>query len=398
MNNINSIDNKSKIAIVVVGYNRIKSIQRLLGSLLNAKYPSDDIPLVLSIDCSGDEGLYQYVREFKWQFGEKYVIIQQTRLGLKEHILKCGDLSQYFKAIILLEDDLYVSPYFYFYTTAAVEKYNNNKYIAGISLYKNETNGYVGLPFSPLNNGSDVFALQETSTWGECWTESMWNGFKNWLKDGKTDIMTVDMPEQIKRWDQAWSKYYNAYLVSCDKYFIFPYISLTTNFNDAGVHGQNNNTIVQSNLLCGKKQYFMFDFDKLVRYDIYFNNADLFKSLWLDDNELCVDLYGSNPNYQNKRYLLSVLSFPYKSVHNFALNLRPHELNIIYDIPGNDIHLYDTSQKILKKIKPKLNLEFFTYHLQGFNWKYLLFSVLRYYLDAVKRKVKLPMINNLFNS
>ena len=54
--------NKDKVAIVVVGYNRIKSIRRLLNSLLVAKYPNDDVPLVISIDCSGDLELYSYVQ------------------------------------------------------------------------------------------------------------------------------------------------------------------------------------------------------------------------------------------------------------------------------------------------------------------------------------------------
>ena len=89
LENIEKLDNQSKLAIVVVGYNRIDSIKRILRSLETAHYPSNDIPLVLSIDCSGDEGLYQYVRDYEWPCGEKYVIIQKERLGLKKHIFKC---------------------------------------------------------------------------------------------------------------------------------------------------------------------------------------------------------------------------------------------------------------------------------------------------------------------
>ena len=129
---ISAIQNNEKIAIVAVGYNRINAISRLLQSLQNAKYPSNDIPLVICIDCSGNQELYNYVRQFEWQHGEKHVIIQEQRLGLKEHILKCGDLTQYFKAIILLEDDIYVSPYFYNYVVQAVNKYGKEKEIAEI--------------------------------------------------------------------------------------------------------------------------------------------------------------------------------------------------------------------------------------------------------------------------
>lgn len=200
--------NKSKVAIVCVGFNRIKSIKRLLESVLNAEYPSNDIPLVISIDCSGDIELYEYVKSIEWPYGQKYVNIQTKRLGLKDHIYQCGDLTDYFKAIILLEDDLYVSPHFYSYTLKVLEAYGDDKRIAQISLYKNERNGYVGLPFVNIQNGADVFLMQDVSTWGECWTKSMWDSFKQW-RDSHTekDILKIDMPYTIKRWTRAWSKY-----------------------------------------------------------------------------------------------------------------------------------------------------------------------------------------------
>ena len=98
---MNNPSNKQKIAIVTVGYNRLNSIKRLLQSLTEAHYNIDDVPLVISIDASGDEELYDYVRNYEWVHGQKYVIIHETRLGLREHIFSCGDLTQYFKGIIL---------------------------------------------------------------------------------------------------------------------------------------------------------------------------------------------------------------------------------------------------------------------------------------------------------
>ena len=106
---IDKPSNKNKLAIVVVGYNRILSISRWLFSIQNAYYETEDIPLVISIDCSGDSALYKYVNDFEWKHGTKYVFIQPEKLGLKKHICWCGDLTRYFRGIILLEDDLYVS-------------------------------------------------------------------------------------------------------------------------------------------------------------------------------------------------------------------------------------------------------------------------------------------------
>jgi len=382
---INNPSNKSKIAIVVVGYNRLKSITRLLNSLLIGNYPSNDIPLVISIDSSNNKELYDYVRDFKWPFGEKHLIKHEKRLGLKDHIFSCGDLTQYFKAIILLEDDLYVSSEFYNYTTAMVEKYNNTEQVAGISLYSIEFNGFAGFPFTPLNNGSDVFAVQTVISWGQCWTTNMWKGFKKWLSNNKINFIDYDMPQRIKTWERAWSKYFYAYILATDKYFILPYISLSTNCGDAGVHGDGSSSDWQVNLLNGPMKYTLNEFENLVKYDVYFNNAELSEILKINKNELCTDLYGNNHNFLNKRYWLSIKKLPYKIINKYALSFRPPEMNIIKKIEGNDIFLYDTT--VMSSV-PKVNsLKFVHYHLRSYKRSVLLKYSLITTLNAIKKKI-----------
>ena len=363
--------NKSRIAIVSVGYNRLKSQKRQLEALVSADYSQyDSVPIVISIDCSGDEELYDYVRNFKWPHGDKYVLIREKRLGLKEHILACGDLTQYFKGIILLEDDLYVSKDFYNYTIQMNNEYGDCDKICSIALYSNEMNGYCWLPLTRLHSAADVFACQAVSTWGEFWNTRMWTEFREWLD--KTDIQwdELDMPQQIKDWTKAWSKFFDAYMVKEDKYSIFPYTSLTTNFSDAGEHGDANNTIVQVSLQYGNKQYQTLPFNQLVKYDIYSNNIGLADALGLKIDDVCLDLYGVRPNDFKKRYYLSVRQLPYKVVNSFGLFMRPQELNVIEKIQGNDIFLYDTT---ISSSKPKTGgkVNQMLYYQHGFNFKFL---------------------------
>ena len=370
MKKINDLSNKARIAIVSVGYNRLKSQVRQLSALARADYSGyDNVPLVISIDCSGDTELYDYVRNYEWPHGDKYVIIREKRMGLKEHILACGDLTQYFKGIILLEDDIYVSKDFYNYTNQMEKAYGDDDNICSIALYSNEMNGYCWLPLVRLRNESDVFADQAVSTWGEYWNERMWKGFREWL--AKTDIpwAEIDMPHQIKEWTKAWSKFFDAYMVLEGRWSIFPYTSLTTNFSDAGEHGDANNTIVQVSLQQGHKTYQTLPFEKLVKYDIYSNNIGLADALNIPLEDICLDLYGVRPNEHNRRYYLSVKNLPFKVVKSFGLYMRPHELNVIEQIPGNDIFLYDTA------ISDKApNGGSFTnrmlYYQHGFNWKF----------------------------
>lgn len=386
---LDKCENKGRIAIVVVGYNRLNSLRRLLNSILNASYTVNDIPLVISIDCSGDTELYNYVNQFQWPYGEKYVNIEKSRLGLKNHIFKCGDLVEFFQAIILLEDDLYVSPFFYDYSVATVNKYGEDERIAGISLYTNEINGYVGLPFSPTHNGSDVFLMQDVSTWGQCWTEQMWKSFKSWFYSSTNlDIQNADMPNRIKQWKKAWSKYYNAYVVSTERYFLYPYVALTTNFNDAGEHSEESNSVVQTNMLWGNRSFVLHEYEHLVKYDIFFNNVELYKWLPCINDVVELDIYGFRPDIK-KRYLLSSKQLAYKIVSSFGCSLRPIELNIKFSIPGNDIFLYDTAVSTKKKIINKYTISTINYFLHGFDLFLLIQVVKHSIICAIKKRVRI---------
>lgn len=327
-------------AVVVVGFNRLLSITRLLKSLSIAYY-DEEVALVISIDKSDDQDVYSFVDNFQWKHGNKYVIIQEKRRGLKEHIYRCGDLSKFFKSVTILEDDISVSPYFFSYVKNAVEVYGDDENVAGISLYKNEFNGFNSLPLYFLNNGYDVFAYQSTSTWGETFTYSMWNKFRTWLSDWDEDFSKVDTYCAIKSWNKAWSKYYEAYIILTNKYFIYPYLSVSTNNNDAGTHVKtlDINNSYQVEMLYGSRVYQMPKFDMLLRYDTYAQFEGLKDICGM--NDIAIDLYGNRENIV-QRYLLSIRHLNFKIIKHYGIRLRPIELNVLLDIPGNGIYLYDT--------------------------------------------------------
>lgn len=379
---IDNPQNKERIAIVTVGYNRKQGLQRVLDSLNSASYPSNDVPLVISIDASGNQELYSFAREYVWNHGEKFVNIQEERLGLRNHIYQCGDLTKYFKAIALFEDDLWVSPFFYQYLSAAVQKYGNDSRICEISLYRNERMGNTGFYFDTLHDGSDCFLWQDVSTWGECWTEQMWSGFREWLNAHDEEyIMRMDIPDVVKSWKRAWSKFFIAYEVDTHKYVLFPHESLTTNFNDAGGEHGGGSNIVQVNVLHGLKQYTFNKVEEMVSYDIYSNNELLYK--WLPkqyEGQVCLDLYGSRNEY-HKRYVLSMMDLPFKVVERWGLEMRPLELNIFYKIKGDGIRLYELA--INRESKKHFLPEVVPYMLRGFKVQ-LLF---KYVFSAACNKI-----------
>ncbi len=382
---IDAPGNKEKLAIVVVGYNKVDGLERLLSALNNSYYESQDIPLIISIDASGNEKVYSMVKAYQWKHGMKYLNIEEKRMGLKNHIFQCASLSKYFKGVIILEDDLLVSPYFYHYSTSVLDKYGNEEKVAGIALYKNEFDGFTGVPLQFIHNGFDVFASQTVCSWGEIWNERMWNEFSEWLAQWEENFEGIDMPSRIKGWTRAWSKYVYAYIIEKDKYYIYPHEPVTTNFNDAGgEHGGGDISIFQVSLLQGRRNYQLGAFSELEKYDVYAYNKDIQKWLNIEANELDVDFYGLKEHY-NGHYILSVVKLPYERIKGFSLSMRPWELNIKYGIAGDDIVLYyKENNKALTIGKRKFGDRVTAYYLRNFN-----FSLLETYLwKRIKLKIK----------
>lgn len=386
--NINTVENKQRVAVVAVGYNRYKSLKRLLDSVESASYPVENVPLVISIDCSGDESVYELARDFKWSHGEKYVNIEREgRLGLVKHIYQCAELTKVFRAIILLEDDLFVSPFFYSYVLQALDKYGDCPVVAQIALYHNETNGFVGHPYPKVNDGSDVFLAQSTCSWGQCWNEKMWEAFCEWRDHVCTDelINEQDMPARIKEWTRAWSRYFNAYILHQNKYVLYPQVSLTTNFSDAGEHGGDNNNVVQVNLQQGDFLYRMPDMDAIQRYDSFGNNVDLYRWLSLSPDEICLDVFGFHER-RNQRFILSTRLLPYRVSKSFALNMRPIELNVKYNVSGKGLYVYDTLEKGNGNGDYSTYLE--DYYFQRLNSRLIFRYISRNIINRIRRKIR----------
>lgn len=386
---MNNPSNKDKLAIVTVGYNRLDSLSRLLQSLSDANYPSNDVPLVISIDASGDEQLYDYVRNYKWAHGQKYVIIHETRLGLREHIFSCGDLTQYFKGIILLEDDLLVSPYFYQYVSETMTYYENDPLAACVGLYTYHSNIFAALPFEAYQEEWDVFGTQTTITWGEAWSSRMWAEFREWMKQNpEIQWEALDIAQSIKNFKRAWSKFFSAYLNVSGKFVIAPYKSYTTNYSDAGEHNSDSLPVAQVPVVRRKENLIYAPVSELVRYDTFFAPMDILDHLPVPSNEVFIDLYGNRPNFLNKRYLVSVDILPYKIIRTYGLTMRPIDANIRLDTPGVGIYVYDlqSPEKQKKDIQPIRSIE---YRLVMFRPSLLAKYVKDYTIKQLRKKLHL---------
>ncbi|SVB80207.1 uncharacterized protein METZ01_LOCUS233061, partial [marine metagenome] len=176
------------LAIVVAGYSRLDSVIRITSSILASSYSKDNITLYYSLDYSKhQDSILKYLDTVTWRYGDVEVIVHPSRLGLREHILKCGDLSQNHDAIILLEDDLYVSKDFYNYATQSLNFYKDETRVAGIALYAAQFIEIHEMSFMPLKYKWDSYFMQIPCSWGQVWTKEQWNRFRDWYNQNNTD-------------------------------------------------------------------------------------------------------------------------------------------------------------------------------------------------------------------
>lgn len=366
----------NNMAVVVVGYNRIPGMIRLLESLEAAHYGNDKVDLIVSLDNCGSDSVEKAARAFQWSHGEKIVRTFLERQGLRKHILACGDYLRQYEAIAVFEDDLVVSPAYYEYMKQTVQFYKENDDIAGISLFSHKINVNTYLPFTPDAGINDVFYLQFAQSWGQIWLREQWFKFKEWYEQNEEIILQADnVPEFVSNWPKtSWLKYHIKYCIENNKYFVYPYISLTTCFSDAGEHSKETNTTFQVPMqtALGKVYALSDKMEELVRYDAFFERQGLSKYLGVPEKDLMVDLYGTKKIGRN-RYLLTRKMLPYRVCRSYALCMRPHEHNVMLPVKGDDIFLYDT--EVRSEAKKGKGMEAITvsyYYNLTANWRMLI--------------------------
>lgn len=336
-----------KYGIVVIGYKNEDGIKRVFQALSMADYGNENVKLIISVDYSGNDKVLRLANEYQWRFGEKYINTFNERLGLREHVLHCGDyLNTYdLDALAVFEDDTMPSHNFFQFAKAATEKYIENKNIAGVSLYSHSLNYNTGQKFIPMTNGADNYFMQCAQSWGQVWFRREWNEFRDWYKEQHNLLSDYLIPQHVSGWPEtSWLKYHIKYCVVNNKYFVYPYISFSTCFADVGEHVRVQTDEYQVPIpgMCVQARDFnLIDFDEnALKYDVFFENQSLDQYCNICKEELLVNLYGDYVA-TDKRYVLTKRKLPYRKINSWGNKLVPHEMNVIYKLQGDEITLYD---------------------------------------------------------
>lgn len=332
-----------KPAIVVVAYNRPDALRRLLRSLLGLQ-GAVNAPLVISIDAGGDQfaEVVAVAQQFAWTLGEKRVLVRERPFGLVNHVFACGDLVAEFGAIILLEDDLVVSPQAYRYAAAALDFYADDPQIAGISLNALWFHGITHEPFTPYLDDGDVFFMQIAWFQGQVYTQKQWAAFRQWQEKANTALLPSDtMHELFQTFPSTdWFPLKTKYLVQSDRFYVFPRESLSTNFGDSGTHVRGTSFFQVP--LQTRRTRFRFQplADAVAVYDSFQEMLPGRVNRLTDqlaDYEFTVDLHGTRSLANIPTEFVLTTQEMHHPLATFGLDRRPLIANVIHRQPGRGI-------------------------------------------------------------
>ena len=330
------------IAIVLPCYKRVSTLYDLCQTLLKADYEGDAVSLIFSIDKSGTDEVSIFAKSFVWPVGPKRVIEHSENIGLRNNILFCGDLTSEFDAVIVIEDDLEVSPSFYRFAKGAAEFYDNDDRIGGVSIYQYYMEEISHTQFLPIYESYDAYFVQWASSWGQLWTRKQWRLFKAWYELHE-DISRIPIPMKVRNWKRSWKKYYIAYLADTNRYFVFPFVSQIFNGNKAGgIHAETGLVVSTSSPfdIVGTKEFRFPRFDEIqFKYDAYFQIIPRIIKVDGIDYKVEFDLYGHKEQIQEDYVITSRKCNEADVICSYDAGMIPLECNILTGKQGTVFHL-----------------------------------------------------------
>ena len=226
-----------EINILILTYNRLKSLQRLLRSLSNAK-ELQKVNLFVSCDFGASQDILDFLSDFKWNYGEFKVIQQSEHLGVKKHNIHAIEKASEWGNTLILEDDLYLAPHFANYIRQVFPTIAGESKVKALSLYRYSFMEENHFPFDLVPNSEFVYYQQRPCSKGCFYSQRMAAETLAFFKDFKGNYSDYALPSKVSAWDgnKSWLKAAYCFLQDEDAYLAYPRFSLATDFGDVGEH------------------------------------------------------------------------------------------------------------------------------------------------------------------
>ncbi|GHV55471.1 glycosyl transferase [Synergistales bacterium] len=192
---VNMIESSPKAPIVLFVYNRPEHTRRTIKSLRANRLASASHLIVFSDGAKSEEGILlveqvrQYIDEIDG-FASVTVIKRDKNWGLANSIIDgVTQIVNKYGKIIVLEDDLLISPYFLDYMNDGLDLYEGNKEVATIQAH-----------IFPWTKSSlpDSYFLPSAGCWGWGTWKRAWDNFN---KDTKSLLDKINQKGLARKFD-----------------------------------------------------------------------------------------------------------------------------------------------------------------------------------------------------
>ena len=184
---------KEEIAIVCFAYKRPSHFKKCLNSILENK-ESREIPLIVYVDGPKNNSdqkerskVIDLVKEIK---GFKKIKLKERKsnFGLYLSLTKgISETLERYKKVIIIEDDIFVSPFFLNYMIEALSFYENEKKVASI-------HGYLPPIKEKLPNS---FFLRGADCWGWATWDDRWKWFRSDADNMRDEIKKLKLSKDF---------------------------------------------------------------------------------------------------------------------------------------------------------------------------------------------------------
>ena len=257
MDNVRNKENMTYAPIALFTYNRADHTKKAVESLLQNAEAKDSELFVFSDGAKNEKAVEgvkknrKYIHEVKKLEGIAFknvtIIEREKNWGLaKSLIAGITELTDKYGRVIVVEDDLILSPYFLQFMNNALDKYEDDDRVGAISAYLN-----------PIDSKApETFFLRYFACWGWAVWKRSWN------------LLNTDSRELLRqlRWKKrdfdidnsgpfygllycqklglvdSWAVLFYASLFLKNKYVLYPGISCTQigGVDGSGTHSGNN--------------------------------------------------------------------------------------------------------------------------------------------------------------
>lgn len=244
--------------LIVFGWRRRKSLDRLCQSLLNADYLGFPVEFEFHLEGESHPLVVEYANKFKWPHGPFTIVTSPQRIGLRQIVLDSWKPTTEKQFAMFFEDDIEVAPSYFKYILLVLKNYvfdsnghriNTNKihqHLVGISLNTprfHET-GLVPSDWTPQSiiGATSQFLFQLPSSWGALYFPWIWREFLayySWREKNLIDLDIIPL-SSVNKWERSWKRFLIELIYMKGYVMIYPNLprqhSFSTHHREPGEH------------------------------------------------------------------------------------------------------------------------------------------------------------------